>query len=155
MEEARPVLVVDDDPDIREALRLVLEAEGYRVVEAGDGVAGLRAAAAEDPRLVLLDVRMPQMDGPAFARAYRALFARPAPIVVMAASGPASHAREMGAQAFVAKPFDMDAVTKVVGRLVQEPARLGAPGTGRGAAKAWARALRVPEERGGTPPRAL
>ena len=82
---ARSVLIVDDHPGFRRTARLVLEAEGWLVVgEAGDGAAGLAAAAALAPDLVLLDVNLPDLDG--FEVAAR--LARPgaAPAVVLTSS---------------------------------------------------------------------
>jgi CheY-like chemotaxis protein len=59
-----PVLVVDDDRAIRDSLRLMLEDEGYAVVEAGDGVEAIRVLrGAERPMIVLLDIMMPRMNG--------------------------------------------------------------------------------------------
>ena len=57
------VLVVDDEKSIRESLRMILEHEGYRVVEAGSGSKALEMARAESPRALLLDIKMPEMDG--------------------------------------------------------------------------------------------
>ncbi len=59
----RRVLLVDDEPRIRSVLRSYLEAEGFAVVEAGDGAEALRVAQSEAPDVVLLDVMMPGMDG--------------------------------------------------------------------------------------------
>ena len=60
---ARRILVLDDDPDIRDLLRVLLERAGFSVEEAADGKAGLRAFYATSPDLVLLDVSMPELDG--------------------------------------------------------------------------------------------
>lgn len=57
------VLVVDDDTDIRESLRMLLEDDGFAVREAGDGAAAVAAMAAERPCFVILDLMMPVMDG--------------------------------------------------------------------------------------------
>lgn len=70
-ERAR-VLVVDDDPAVREALVSSLRSEGYEVAEAGDGVAALRQVEREKPDLVVLDVLMPRMDGLTACRRLRA-----------------------------------------------------------------------------------
>jgi len=59
----KTVLVVDDDPDMRFMLKLLLERGGYQVTEAGDGLAALHAVKARMPDLVLTDLRMPMMDG--------------------------------------------------------------------------------------------
>ncbi len=60
---AGKILVVDDDPDILEAVTLILESQGYEVVTARDGVEGLATLKAENPDLMILDLMMPKMDG--------------------------------------------------------------------------------------------
>jgi CheY-like chemotaxis protein len=60
---SKAVLVVDDDPDIRESLQLLLEDEGYRVRTAADGRQALAMMAVETPGFVILDLMMPVMDG--------------------------------------------------------------------------------------------
>ena len=57
------ILVIDDDPDILDALTIILEAEGYEVVTARDGIEGLANLRAEKPDLIILDLLMPKMDG--------------------------------------------------------------------------------------------
>ncbi len=57
------ILVVDDDPDILDALTMILEAKGYQVVTARDGIEGLANLKAEEPDLLILDLLMPKMDG--------------------------------------------------------------------------------------------
>jgi DNA-binding response OmpR family regulator len=60
---ASKILVVDDDPDILEAVALILESQGYEVITAHDGVEGLANLKAEQPDLMILDLMMPKMDG--------------------------------------------------------------------------------------------
>jgi DNA-binding response OmpR family regulator len=60
---ASKILVVDDDPDILEAVALILESQGYEVVTARDGIEGLANLKAEQPDLMILDLMMPKMDG--------------------------------------------------------------------------------------------
>jgi DNA-binding response OmpR family regulator len=60
---ASKILVVDDDPDILEAVVLILESQGYEVVTARDGIEGLANLKAEQPDLMILDLMMPKMDG--------------------------------------------------------------------------------------------
>ena len=113
----RPVLVVDDDDQIRSLVRATLEEEGFPVAEAGDGRAALEMAATVDPCLILLDMRMPVMDGWAFAAAYRERFAQRAPVVVMTAARDArAWADEVGADGVLPKPFDLDDLDAVVRR---------------------------------------
>ena len=57
------ILVVDDDPDILDAITMILESQGYQVVTARDGVEGLANLKAEKPDLMILDLLMPKMDG--------------------------------------------------------------------------------------------
>ena len=60
---AAKILIVDDDPDIREALSMILESRGYQVVTAQDGIEGLATLKSEMPSLLILDLLMPKMDG--------------------------------------------------------------------------------------------
>jgi len=60
---AGKILVVDDDPDILDAVAMILESQGYRVVTARDGIEGLATLKAEQPDLMILDLLMPKMDG--------------------------------------------------------------------------------------------
>jgi CheY-like chemotaxis protein len=102
------VLVVDDDLGIRETVRDIVELEGYRAVLAADGGEALARAAENDPCVILLDMRMPEVDGWEFARRYRAETTKTAPIVVMTAARDAAQwAREVGADGVLSKPFDL------------------------------------------------
>ena len=105
MNEAR-VLVIDDEADIRELLRGLLERAGYVVDEAADGRAGLRAFYATPPDLVLLDVGMPELDGWATLERLRDLSDVPV-IMLTARSGELDRVRGLtrGADDYVAKPF--------------------------------------------------
>ena len=57
------ILIVDDDPDIHEALSLILEVKGYQVISAWDGIEGLACLKAQKPDLMIMDLMMPKMDG--------------------------------------------------------------------------------------------
>lgn len=105
----KQIMIVDDDQEIREMLEITLAEEGYDVLSASDGAAALALLEHHRPNLILLDMRMPVMDGWGFARAY-ALHPGPrAPILVMTAAVDANlWAREVGACASVAKPFDLN-----------------------------------------------
>jgi two-component system, chemotaxis family, chemotaxis protein CheY len=109
------VLVVDDDEAIREWVAIILADEGYTVETAGDGDEALDRVEAKSPALILLDIRMPRMNGLEFAAAYRELPGPHAPIVVMTAGRDAQQrAREVGADGYLAKPFDLDDVVAAV-----------------------------------------
>jgi len=102
------ILVVDDEPHIRATVTAMLESEGYDVIEATNGADALRAVEAAPPDIVLLDMRMPVLDGWGFAAELRRR-GHHVPIVVMtAASDAARWASEIAAPAFVAKPFGID-----------------------------------------------
>jgi CheY-like chemotaxis protein len=104
---SRPILVVDDDESILATIAELLDMEGYQVQTAVNGVDALNRLDTSDPSLVLLDMRMPVMDGWGFARALHAR-GRRVPILVMTAAQDAqAWADEVGAAGFVAKPFDL------------------------------------------------
>jgi len=99
--EPRLILVVDDEPDMRHMLRRVLERAGYRVHEAGDGAATVRAVAAAQPDLVITDVMMPVMGGVELIRVLRHDDATSS-IPILAVSGDIHLA--LGADSVLAKP---------------------------------------------------
>lgn len=102
------ILVVDDEPDIRATVAAMLEAEGHRVAEAANGADALAAIEKYAPDLILLDMRMPVLDGWGFAAEMRRRGHR-TPIVVMTAARDAAHwASEISASAYVSKPFGFD-----------------------------------------------
>lgn len=113
------VLVVEDDSDLATLLELVLQDAGYRVRTAPHGRAALERVAEEVPALILLDMRMPVMNGWEFAQEFRARYGRACPIVVVtAAENARARAEEIGADGWLAKPFDLDDVLATVGRLI-------------------------------------
>ena len=102
------VLIVDDEADIRATVSAMLEIEGYAVAEAANGADALVVVEADPPDVILLDMRMPVLDGWGFAEEMRRR-RRMIPIVVMTAARDAARwAREIHAAAFVAKPFGYD-----------------------------------------------
>jgi two-component system chemotaxis response regulator CheY len=120
--ERRPILVVDDDELIRTTVASTLAEEGYPVVTAPDGAAALDVVEQQPPTAILLDMKMPIMDGWAFARAYREQPEPHAPIVVMtAAADAARRAADVGAEAYLSKPFELDDVLNLVGRMTRKP----------------------------------
>lgn len=103
------VLVVDDEAEIRSLIAMALQEEGYEVVDAPHGAAALSLVERERPDVILLDLRMPIMDGWQFARAYHARPGPHAPIIVITAARSAREsARPINAAAVLAKPFDLD-----------------------------------------------
>lgn len=132
-----PVLVVDDDEDLRSLVALMVDTAGLPVEEAANGVEALEAVRRRRPAVILLDMRMPVMDGWAFCAALRALDGAPPPIVVLtAAPDPALRAAEVHADAWLAKPFAYDDLVRILRRFTDgaaaAPQGVGAPGaTGR------------------------
>ena len=103
------ILVVDDDEHIRQIVRLCLSDEGYSVTEAANGEAALAAVERTRPGLILLDLRMPVMDGWEFARRYRLTPEPHAPIVAfVAALNATQDCVGLEPATILAKPFDLD-----------------------------------------------
>ena len=115
--KGRPVLVVEDDPALGRVIELVLRDAGYSVVAATDGREALQRVTEELPGVVLLDMKMPVMDGWEFAGELRARYGRAVPIImVTAAWNSQQRAQEIGADDYLDKPFDIDDLVKVVER---------------------------------------
>jgi two-component system, chemotaxis family, chemotaxis protein CheY len=118
------VLVVDDDPDILEALSEILEAEGFEIRRARNGKEALDRLEPDPPQLILLDLMMPVMDGWEFAQRMRQ---RPPeiariPIIVLSADrNVGSKASDLGAVGHLAKPFELNDLLELVRRSL-EPA---------------------------------
>ena len=110
----RHILVVDDEREIREVLSETLVDEGFIVASAADGAQALRAIERDRPDLVLLDMRMPVVNGWEFARLLRERDVQ-LPIVVMtAAQNARSWAKEIGANGYLAKPFDLEVLLSTI-----------------------------------------
>ncbi len=115
MTETRRLLVVDDDAAIREMLDLVLASEGYEVTTAADGASALKSMDRVRPDLILLDMKMPVMDGWQFLEQYRRRPGPRAPVVVVtAARDDRQLAADVGADGYVAKPFAIDDLLRVL-----------------------------------------
>ena len=113
------ILVVEDDEPIRLALRELLECEGYDVVLAADGQQALDAIAQEVPALVLTDVQMPEIDGAELCERLRNRRAtEDVPIVVLTAARNVE-GLERHADAVMRKPFDIDALLKVIAQFIR------------------------------------
>lgn len=113
--DMRPILVVDDDEAILSSIEIILSDEGYQVIVAANGKEALACLDHHVPRLILLDMKMPIMDGWTFAAAYRERPAPHAPIVVMtAAKDSQSRAAEVNAEGAIEKPFDIDQLIQIV-----------------------------------------
>lgn len=114
------VLVVDDEQNIRQVLVYVLEDEGYQVVEAQDGETALGLIERQHPDVIILDMKMPGMDGWEFVERYRKLYGHQAPIIVLtAARDAAQRGADVSADSYVPKPFDLDVLLERVSSMVR------------------------------------
>lgn len=118
------VLVVDDEPAIRETLSFILEMEGFTVDVAADGEQALAKVHENHPKVVLLDVMMPKKDG---YRVCEEIKKDPqtaaTKVVILTAMGQAAdraRAFEVGADAYISKPFDEDGLIALLRQLVAE-----------------------------------
>ena len=127
-----PILVVDDDAKIVRLVRTYLEREGFHVVEASDGKSALAAIALEAPRLVVLDLMLPEVDGLAIVRAVRR--SDRTPIVMISARGTTSDritGLEAGADDYLPKPFSpAELVIRIKRVLDRTGAGAGSPASG-------------------------
>lgn len=107
----KKILIVEDEANIRELLRLYLEREGYTVLEAENGVEGIKKWKSDKPDMLLLDVMMPVMDGWAVCREIRA--ESDVPIIMLTAKGETADrvsGLEMGVDDYIVKPLEMPEV---------------------------------------------
>ena len=115
---AAELLVVDDSADIRRFLEMALSMAGYRIALAANGRQALQQIGQHPPHLMLLDLEMPVMSGQAVLVAVRSL-KLDLPIICMSAgTNAAAEAIALGAQAYLAKPFDLEQMLDLVARLL-------------------------------------
>lgn len=108
--DKKKILIVEDEADIRELLRYHLEREGFEVLEAADGPAGLTLARAEQPALMLLDVMLPGMDGFDVLRGLATENGPAVPVLLLTARGEEVDrvvGLTLGADDYVVKPFSV------------------------------------------------
>ena len=118
---AARVLVVEDDPDLAALEADVLKLRGHEVDVASNGREALEAVERARPDLILLDIKMPVMNGREFADEYRRREPSTAPIMVVTAADDAQRrAAEVGASGWIAKPFDPDVLLEKVTTLLRQ-----------------------------------
>ena len=121
------ILVIEDDPGIARIVSLYLERDGYQVRVAGDGVAGLDAARAEEPSLIVLDLMLPRMDGMEVCRALRQESDVP---IIMATARAEEEDRlagfDLGADDYITKPFSPRELAARVRAILRRSARQSA-----------------------------
>jgi len=124
------VLVVDDSITVRRVTQRLLQREGYRVALAADGLQGLERLQAERPAVVLSDIEMPRMDGFDFVRNIRADEAlRDLPVIMITsriAEKHREHARELGVDHYLGKPYSEDELLGLIRNYTRAAAPVGA-----------------------------
>lgn len=125
----KKILVVDDDPNISDLLKIYLEKEGYEVKLACDGVEGVNFFKMYSPDLVLLDIMLPKKDGWQVCREIREMSSKP--VIMITAKGEVFDkvlGLELGADDYISKPFDakeviarIKAIARRIGTVISEP----------------------------------
>ncbi|MGQ9598932.1 MAG: response regulator [Anaerolineae bacterium] len=116
------ILVADDEPEVVDLVRMVLELEGYKVLEASDGEQALLKTQVEQPDLVLLDVRMPKLNGLSVLERLSQIPATAAiPVIMLSVVTTYPEMRtalQRGAVAYLTKPFELREMTRLVARVL-------------------------------------
>ena len=124
-ETTKTILIVDDDRELVEGLRAVLERQGYRVMQAHDGHQGKQAIYNQRPDLVILDMMMPRMGGYPVLEHFRGKTDAP-PIIMITANEGSRHkayAEYLGVIDYIRKPFAMERLLEAVNRALKPPAK--------------------------------
>jgi two-component system cell cycle response regulator DivK len=123
MSKAR-ILYIEDDPGNRMLVRRILEAEGFSIMEATDGPAGLEIAAQMRPDLILLDINLPEIDGYDLAKRFRDTPGlQQVPILAITANvmkGDRERTLEAGCDGYIQKPIDVDQLPEQVKTALQK-----------------------------------
>jgi len=123
MAQAKTILIVDDDHELSDGLRLVLEKEGFRVIQARDGQQGKQAIYQQRPDLVILDMMMPRMGGYPVLEHFHGKADAP-PIIMITANEGSRHkvyAEYLGVIDYIRKPFAMDRLLESVHKALSAP----------------------------------
>ncbi len=121
------ILIVDDEPDIRDVLKITLECEGFEVIEAKDGVEGLEKVHKTSPDLVILDYKMPKMDGHEVCQILKKdILLRHMPIIMLTGKGETQDKIKginAGADDYLVKPFDPQELVARIKMIVRRSTR--------------------------------
>jgi DNA-binding response OmpR family regulator len=123
MAEQKLILVVDDDRELVDAMRAVLERQGYKVIQAHDGHQGKQAIYNQRPDLVILDMMMPRMGGYPLLEHFKDKGDAP-PIIMVTANEGSRHkvyAEYLGVIDYIRKPFAMERLLETVNKVLSPP----------------------------------
>jgi DNA-binding response OmpR family regulator len=121
MADQKLVLVVDDDRELVDGLRMMLERQGYKVIQAHDGIQGQQAIYGQRPDLVILDMMMPRKGGYPVLEHFKGKADAP-PIIMITANEGSRHkayAEYLGVVDYIRKPFAMERLMEVVNRTLK------------------------------------
>jgi DNA-binding response OmpR family regulator len=121
MADPKTILIVDDDYELSDGLRIVLERQGYRVLQARDGQQGKNMVYQHRPHLVILDMMMPRMGGYPVLEHFKDKKEAP-PIIMITANEGSRHkayAEFLGVVDYIRKPFAMERLLESVNKLLQ------------------------------------
>lgn len=121
MSDKKKILLVDDDPEIIESMKIVLEARGYSIMVARDGNQGLAMAEKDTPNLIILDMMMPKRSGFLVLEKLRKSNASPPKVIMITANEGSRHkayAEMLGVDDYIRKPFAMDKLVDSIEKLI-------------------------------------
>src|SRR5438105_15945224 len=130
MADQKTILIVDDDNELSEGLRVGLEKQGYRVIQARDGQQGKQQVYNQRPDLVILDMMMPRMGGYPVLEHFRGKPDAP-PIIMITANEGSRHkayAEYLGVIDYIRKPFAMERLLETVNKALTQSGEPAAPG---------------------------
>lgn len=133
MADAKTILIVDDDYELSDGLRVVLEKQGYRIIQARDGQTAKQIIYQNQPSLVILDMMMPRMGGFPVLEHFRGKTDVP-PIIMITANEGSRHkayAEYLGAIDYIRKPFAMERLLESVNKILSADKRTAAPDTNK------------------------
>src|SRR5947209_20258930 len=121
MTAQKTILLVDDDNDIIESMRTVLEGKGYRIIVARDGNAGLTVAERENPDLIVFDMMMPKKSGLLVLEKLKGRHGGLIPTIMITGnegSGHRAYAEMLGVRDYIRKPFAMEKLVRAIDRVL-------------------------------------
>ena len=122
MQPGKKILLVEDEPEFRMALRMRLEANGYAIIESDDGMKGLDAARHQNPDMIILDIMLPRIDGFKVARLLKFdVKHKHIPLMMLTVMSQASDRKmgqAVGADAYLTKPYQPQELLDTIATLV-------------------------------------